>query len=185
MIRGRLDNCGLYVVQAQELLANITLLEVAVLKLEEQSSVLQSEVGQARTEREIAQLRLSSAESAHLEGSNLHFFSSGSNGTFRDDHIISLPGTEPESHGQHLKAVATPTSLETTAQQPCISLGCPTPEQESELGQQPQKSWKVCFDKPSCSSAARYLKWSHILCMSKNTFAVWSYRSFGITRTQN
>jgi hypothetical protein len=87
--------------QAQELLANITLLEVAVLKLEEQSSILQSELEQARTEREIAELRVYSAESAHfrLEGSNLHFISSGSRGTLRDDHIIKLPGTDSESNG--------------------------------------------------------------------------------------
>lgn len=137
--------------QAQELLANITLLEVAVLKLEEQSSVLQSEVGQARTEREIAELRLSSSESAHfkVEGSNRHFSSSGCNGTFRDNHNISSPCTVPESDGLHLKAVADPTFLETTAQQPCTPLGCSTLEQESELGQPPQKSWKVCFDKHS------------------------------------
>jgi len=151
LIQIRLENCGLYVVQAQELLANITLLEVAVLKLEEQSSVLQSEVGQARTEREIAELRLSSSESGHLkfQGPKLLFSSSGPNGAFRDDHTISSPGIEPESDGQHLKAVATPTFIETTAQQPCISLGCPTLGLESELGQQPQNSWKVCFDKLS------------------------------------
>lgn len=43
--------------QAQELLADITVLEVAVLKLKEKSTALQWQVGQERTEREIAQLR--------------------------------------------------------------------------------------------------------------------------------
>jgi hypothetical protein len=43
--------------QAQELLADITVLEVAVLKLKEKSTALQWQVGQERTEREIALLR--------------------------------------------------------------------------------------------------------------------------------
>jgi len=179
MIWERLDNCGLYVVQAQELLANITLLEVAVLKLEEQSSALQSEVGQARTEREIAELRLSSSESSHskLDGPNLHFSSSGFSGTFRDDHAISSPSIEPESDGLHLKAVGTPAFEETIAQQPCISLGCPTLGQELESGQEPQNSWKVCFDNPSWFSCQLSEVESLVLCLLNNTFAVWSYRS--------
>ncbi|CAK9865095.1 unnamed protein product [Sphagnum jensenii] len=44
-------------IAAQELLADITVLEVAVLKLKEKSTALQWQVGQERTEREIALLR--------------------------------------------------------------------------------------------------------------------------------
>ncbi|KAG0504348.1 hypothetical protein KC19_N040500 [Ceratodon purpureus] len=103
-------------ISAQELLANITLLEVAVLKLEEQSSILQSEVGQARTEREIAELRhtSSSSESAHLgsEGFNLHSVSSESNRSREDDHTTRSPGRAPELLDQHLKASETRKSTE-------------------------------------------------------------------------
>ena len=116
--------------QAQELLANITLLEVAVLKLEEQSSILQSEVGQARTEREIAELRhtSSSSESAHLgsEGSHLHSASSESNRSREDDHTSRSPGTAPELHDQHLTASAAPRRV----------------SNPSEL----QKARQVCFE---------------------------------------
>lgn len=145
IIWARFDNLDFYGVQAQELLANITLLEVAVFKLEEQSSILQSEVGQARTEREIAELRVYSAESAHfrLEGSNLHLTSSGSNRTRRDDHTIKLPGIEFDSDSQRLKSNATPISIETTPRQFCVPLGSSAPEKKSELGQ-PQSDSKVC-----------------------------------------
>lgn len=135
-------------VQAQELLANITLLEVAVLKLEEQSSALQSEVGQARTEREIAELRLSSSESGHFKfgASNLHVSSSDPNDSLRNKHTIPLPGAETESDDIQLKVVANPTFSEATDQQPSPTVG-----QESERGQKPQKSWKVRFTKQSYS----------------------------------
>jgi len=42
--------------QAQELLADIAVLEVAVLKLKEKSTALRSQLGQERTEHEIAEL---------------------------------------------------------------------------------------------------------------------------------
>jgi hypothetical protein len=136
-------------VQAQELLANITLLEVAVLKLEEQSSILQSEVGQARTEREIAELRHSSSESAHLgsEGSTLHSVSSDSNRSLEDDHTTRSPGTAPESQNQHLTVFNTPKSTETTVLESSEPLGNAAPGRASD-SQKLQKSWKVCFNKP-------------------------------------
>ncbi|XP_073387785.1 uncharacterized protein [Physcomitrium patens] len=125
-------------IYAQELLANITLLEVAVLKLEEQFSVLQSEVGHARTEREIAELRHSSAQSAifRLKDSNLRFVSSGFNGTLQNDHTFGLPGTAPEPQNQHLSAVATPVSMRSNP-----TFGVSTIEQESGL-HKPQESLK-------------------------------------------
>lgn len=128
-------------VQAQELLANITLLEVAVLKLEEQSSILQNEVGQARTEREIAELRHSSADSTRLglEGSNLRSVSSHSNGTVR------LPSSAPDSQIQHFTAAIAPTSMKTTALEACIPPGNPALGLELES----QKPQKVYFDKSS------------------------------------
>ena len=164
----RPDSSKSYWVQAQELLANITLLEVAVLKLEEQCSILQSEVGHARTEREIAELKVYSTESAHfkLEGSNLRLSSPGSSGTLRDDHSIKLIGSNPMFDGQHLNTIASSTSIETPVQQSYISPGCPVVGQESELGQ-PQKYYKVCFFRPAFrSSAFSYPMWRDILFMS-------------------
>ncbi|XP_024393324.1 uncharacterized protein [Physcomitrium patens] len=123
---------------ARELLANITLLEVAVLKLEEQTSVLQNEVGHARIEREIFELRHSSAGSAPLssERSNLYSASLDSNANFGDNHSDSLPSISSSSQEQQLKPVSTSTLEEMTGLQSCTS-----PRQKSQF-QLPQKSWK-------------------------------------------
>lgn len=133
-------------VQAQELLANITLLEVAVLKLEEQSSILQSEVGQARTEREIAELRHSSSESSHLGSEGLVIL--------EDDHTTRLPVTAPESQNHQLTVFEIPKLIEATVLEPSVPLGNATPGPPPD-SQKLQKSWKVCFDNPQ-ASAVRY-----------------------------
>ncbi len=52
----RLNGSDWGTMQAQELLADIAVLEVAVLKLKEKSTALRSQVGQERTEREIVEL---------------------------------------------------------------------------------------------------------------------------------
>lgn len=52
----RLNGSAWGAMQAQELLADIAVLEVAVLKLKEKSTALRSQVGQERTEHETAEL---------------------------------------------------------------------------------------------------------------------------------
>lgn len=135
--------------QARELLANITLLEVAVLKLEEQSSLLQDEVGQARIEREIAELRYSSAHGVRLrsEGLSLNCASSDSNEVLRDDHSVRLSSTVPSCEGQKSNTASSSTPTETTSLQSCMSL-----RQEPQFKEQPQKGWKVCLDVTSSLS---------------------------------
>ncbi|XP_024370432.1 uncharacterized protein [Physcomitrium patens] len=126
-------------ISARELLANITLLEVAVLKLEEQSSLLQDEVGQARIEREIAELRYSSAHGVRLrsEGLSLNCASSDSNEVLRDDHSVRLSSTVPSCEGQKSNTASSSTPTETTSLQSCMSL-----RQEPQFKEQPQKGWK-------------------------------------------
>lgn len=156
-------NSAPYMVQARELLANITLLEVAVLKLEEQTSVLQNEVGHARIEREIFELRHSSAGSAPLssERSNLYSASLDSNANFGDNHSDSLPSISSSSQEQQLKPVSTSTLEEMTGLQSCTS-----PRQKSQF-QLPQKSWKVCFEMVSTFSCQSFN-------VEKHTLSVWN-----------
>lgn len=138
-----------FLVQTQELLADITVLEVAVLKLEEQSATLQRELGQARTEREIAELRHASKHSLSMrvQGPLLHpTFPDSNNVTTEEIQTSGSPVRISHSKEQGQKLSVAPSLIEETAQPPrssgdlCISSHGDEPDQS----EQAQNTWKVC-----------------------------------------
>jgi hypothetical protein len=136
-----------FLVQTQELLADITVLEVAVLKLEEQSATLQRELGQARTEREIAELRHASKHSMRVQGPLLHpTFPDSNNVTTEEIQTSGSPVRISHSKEQGQKLLVAPSLTEETAQPPhssgdlCISSHGDEPDQS----EQAQNTWKVC-----------------------------------------
>lgn len=133
--------------QTQELLADIAVLEVAVLKLEEQTATLQRELGQAHTEREIAELRHASKHSMRVQGPLLHpTFLDSNNVTSEDIQTSGSPVRISHSKEQGQKLLVAPSLIEEIAQPPhshgdlCISsLG-----DESDQCEQAPNTWKVC-----------------------------------------
>lgn len=140
----RADIADTYLVQAQELLADITVLEVAVLKLEEQSSTLRTQLGQARIEREIAALKQSPGSTLKLrrQGSLLHPTFPDSIDFSEEIQPAPSPSKTPHTPKQPAKAVSH-LSLASDEQ------FTPQESPQSRYGQDPQprpprKFWKVC-----------------------------------------